>query len=356
MASEVFNQIAIIGVGLIGGSIARAAQGEGRGGRGLLFDADAACPEARGRDRVWRRAATIEDAVRDADAVFHCVPVGAMGQTARASIGAMKAGAILTDVGSVKGNVARELRAGARPGVHVIPGHPIAGTEKSGPDAGFGSLFEGRWCILTPEGGGDADYMAATDRLAAFWTTLGSKVERMDAQRHDLVLAVTSHLPHLIAYNIVATAYDMESVTDGEVVKFSAAGFRDFTRIAASDPTMWRDVFLNNREAVLEVLGRFDDDLTALRKAIRNGDGQKLFDVFTHARGIRREIIDAGQDTAAPNFGRDTGRKAVGQAPCSGCTFGSMGGGIGRAFLPCALRPSATSRAVAGSSASFSVA
>jgi cyclohexadieny/prephenate dehydrogenase len=251
----------------------------------------------------------MEQAVATADAVFHCVPVGAMGETAKASVGAMKAGAILTDVGSVKGNVARDFRSLARADIHVIPGHPIAGTEKSGPDAGFASLFESRWCILTPEAGGSADYRAATDRLAAFWERLGSKVERMDAQRHDLVLAVTSHLPHLIAYNIVATAHDMENVTDGEVVKFSAAGFRDFTRIAASDPTMWRDVFLNNKEAVLEVLGRFDDDLTALRKAIRNGDGQKLFDVFTHARGIRREIIEAGQDTSAPNFGRDKDEK-----------------------------------------------
>jgi cyclohexadieny/prephenate dehydrogenase len=252
---------------------------------------------------------SVEDAVRDADAVFLCVPVGAMGAAGGACAGAMEPGAILTDVGSVKGSVARELRAVVKPGVHIIPGHPIAGTEKSGPDAGFASLFEGRWCILTPEPAGGADYNAAADRLVAFWEKLGSKVERMDAQRHDLVLAVTSHLPHLIAYNIVATAYDMESVTEGEVVKFSAAGFRDFTRIAASDPTMWRDVFLNNREAVLEVLGRFDDDLTALRKAIRNGDGQKLFDVFTHARGIRREIIEAGQDTAATNFGRDRNGK-----------------------------------------------
>jgi cyclohexadieny/prephenate dehydrogenase len=309
--TAVFNQIAIIGAGLIGGSIARAARMKGAAAAVSIFDGSA---------EVRRRAAeiglgdvceTAEEAVRDADAVFLCVPVGAMGEAGRACAGAMKAGAILTDVGSVKGSVARELRALAPPGVHIIPGHPIAGTEKSGPDAGFASLFEGRWCILTPETSTDAGYNAASDRLAAFWERLGSKVERMDAQRHDLVLAVTSHLPHLIAYNIVATAHDMESVTEGEVVKFSAAGFRDFTRIAASDPTMWRDVFLNNREAVLEVLGRFDDDLTALRKAIRNGDGQKLFDVFTHARGIRREIIEAGQDTAATNFGRDRNGKKV---------------------------------------------
>ncbi len=303
--AAVFNQIAIIGVGLIGGSIARAALETGAAGSVVLFDGDASALKRAGEIGFGRPAATIADAVRDADAVFHCVPVGAMAATARASIGAMKPGAILTDVGSVKGNVARDWRALGRADVHVIPGHPVAGTEKSGPDAGFASLFQGRWCILTPEQGGSVEYVAATDRLAAFWTALGSKVERMDAQRHDLVLAITSHLPHLIAYNMVATAHDMEQVTDGEVVKFSAAGFRDFTRIAASDPTMWRDVFLNNREAVLEVLGRFDDDLTALRKAIRNGDGQKLFDVFTHARGIRREIIEAGQDTAAANFGRD---------------------------------------------------
>ena len=305
MSKAVFNQIAIIGVGLIGGSIARAALESGAAGGVVLFDGNAHALKRAGEIGFGRPAVSIEDAVREADAVFHCVPVGAMAATARASIGAMRPGAILTDVGSVKGNVARDWRALGRADVHVIPGHPIAGTEKSGPDAGFASLFQGRWCILTPEQGGSAEYVAAADRLAAFWTMLGSKVERMDAQRHDLVLAITSHLPHLIAYNMVATAHDMEQVTDGEVVKFSAAGFRDFTRIAASDPTMWRDVFLNNKDAVLEVLGRFDDDLTALRKAIRNGDGQKLFDVFTHARGIRREIIEAGQDTAAPNFGRD---------------------------------------------------
>ncbi len=309
MTAPVFNQITIIGVGLIGGSIARAALEKGAAGEVVLWDGDAHALKRAGEIGFGRPVETIEDAVRNADAVFHCVPVGAMGMTAKASVGAMKPGAILTDVGSVKGNVAREFRGLSRDDVHVIPGHPIAGTEKSGPEAGFASLFESRWCILTPEPGGSPDYVAATDKLAAFWTALGSKVERMDAQRHDLVLAVTSHLPHLIAYNIVATAHDMENVTDGEVVKFSAAGFRDFTRIAASDPTMWRDVFLNNREAVLDVLGRFDDDLTALRKAIRNGDGQKLFDVFTHARGIRREIIDAGQDTAAANFGRDTTKK-----------------------------------------------
>ena len=303
--AAVFNQIAIIGVGLIGGSIARAALEKGAAAEVVLWDGNAEALKRAGEIGFGKPAASFEDAVANADAVFHCVPVGAMGATARASINAMKPGAILTDVGSVKGNIARDWRSLGRGDVHIIPGHPIAGTEKSGPDAGFASLFENRWCILTPEPGGDAAYVAATDKLAAFWTALGSKVERMDPGRHDLVLAVTSHIPHLIAYNMVATAYDMEAVTEGEVVKFSAAGFRDFTRIAASDPTMWRDVFLNNRDAVLEVLGRFEEDLTALRKAIRNADGQKLFDTFTESRRIRREIIDAGQDTASANFGRD---------------------------------------------------
>lgn len=306
----VFNQIAIIGVGLIGGSIARGALEKGIAGEVILFDGNPEALKRAGEIGFGKPAASLQAAVATADAVFVCVPVGAMGPVAGACIVSMKPGAILTDVGSVKGSVAREFRALGRSDVHIIPGHPIAGTEKSGPDAGFPSLFENRWCILTPDAGGSPDYVAATDRLAAFWTALGSKVERMDAQRHDLVLAVTSHIPHLIAYNMVATAYDMEAVTEGEVVKFSAAGFRDFTRIAASDPIMWRDVFLNNREAVLEVLGRFEDDLTALRKAIRNGDGQKLFDTFTHSRRIRREIIDAGQDTAAANFGRDKDDKS----------------------------------------------
>jgi cyclohexadieny/prephenate dehydrogenase len=309
MTSEVFERIAIIGCGLIGGSISHAAREKGAAGAISLFDANPAALGRAGEIGLGEVCSTIAEAVQDADAIFLCVPVGAMRETGAASIAAMKPGAILTDVGSVKGSVAKELRALARPGIHIIPGHPVAGTEKSGPDAGFSSLFEGRWCILTPEANGDAGYKAASDQLALFWERLGSKVERMDAQRHDLVLAVTSHLPHLIAYNIVATAHDMESVEEGEVVKFSAAGFRDFTRIAASDPTMWRDVFLNNKEAVLEVLGRFDDDLTALRKAIRHGDGDTLFKVFTHARGIRRSIIEAGQDTSAANFGRDQDEK-----------------------------------------------
>lgn len=304
MSAPVFEKIAIIGIGLIGSSIARAAVEKGAAGSVLIFDADAAALKCAGELGLGEACRSAEDAVRDADAVFLCVPVGAMKAAAEA-VAAMKPGSVLSDVGSVKSAVVADVSALTPAGVHFVPGHPIAGTEKSGPEAGFASLFEGRWCILTPMRAGDVAYDEATERLAEFWRRLGSTVEVMTPERHDLVLAITSHLPHLIAFNICATAHDMETVTEGEVVKFSAAGFRDFTRIAASDPTMWRDVFLNNRDAVLEALGRFEDDLTALRKAIRNGDGATLFDLFAHARGIRQSIVEAGQDTAAANFGRD---------------------------------------------------
>jgi cyclohexadieny/prephenate dehydrogenase len=233
------------------------------------------------------------------------VPVGALHSVAASCVPAMASGAILTDVGSVKVQAANDLAAASDGRVHIIPGHPIAGTEQSGPDAGFAALFKGAWHILTPLADTSAPYTEAVSALADFWRALGAKVETMDAGRHDRVLAITSHLPHLIAYNIVATAYDMETVEEGEVVKFSAGGFRDFTRIAASDPTMWRDVFLNNREAVLECLGRFTEDLAALQRAIRWGDGDKLFEEFTRARSIRKAIIDAGQDSGQINFGRN---------------------------------------------------
>lgn len=304
MSAAVFERIAIIGIGLIGSSIARAAVEKGAARAVSIFDADVAALRRAGELGLGEAHSSAAEAVADADAVFLCVPVGAMGRAGEVA-SAMKDGAVLSDVGSVKGAVVADVAALTPEGVHFVPGHPIAGTEKSGPDAGFPSLFEGRWCILTPLAGKGAEYDAATAKLADFWRVLGSTVELMAPERHDLVLAITSHLPHLIAYNICATAHDMESVTEGEVVKFSAAGFRDFTRIAASDPTMWRDVFLNNRDAVLEALGRFEDDLTALRKAIRNGDGQTLFDLFTHSRGIRQSILDAGQDTADVNFGRN---------------------------------------------------
>jgi len=250
-------------------------------------------------------AASLEAAVRDADCVILCVPVGALGAAAAGAVPAMKAGAILTDVGSVKGEAARALDAASDGRIHVIPGHPIAGTEQSGPEAGFATLFRGAWHILTPVAGSAPGAPEALAQLTAFWQGLGAKVETMDAARHDRVLAITSHLPHLIAFNIVATAFDMETVEQGEVVKYSAGGFRDFTRIAASDPIMWRDVFLNNREAVLECLGRFSEDLAALQRAIRWGDGDMLMREFTRARTIRKAIIDAGQDSGAVNFGRN---------------------------------------------------
>jgi len=236
------------------------------------------------------------------------VPVLAMGEAMAAAAGHLNPGAIVTDVGSVKGSVAQALSAHAPPGVFVIPGHPIAGTEYSGPDAGFAELFDGRWTILTPLPGEDPAYAEAVARLSAFWRGIGAQVEVMDTDHHDLVLAITSHLPHLIAYNIVGTAADLEGVTEGEVMKYSAGGFRDFTRIAASDPTMWRDIFVANKDAVLEVLGRFTEDLQALSRAIRWGEADKLHALFTRTRAIRRGVIALGQESAEPNFGRDRGK------------------------------------------------
>lgn len=305
MTNPVFDRIAIIGAGLIGASVARGAADYGAAASICLYDQS---------DDVRARAAalglgdvtaTLAAAVADADCVLLCVPVGALGTVAAESVPAMKDGAILTDVGSVKGAAARALAEAADGRIHVIPGHPIAGTEQSGPEAGFASLFRNAWHILTPLPDPSAQDTAALGRLTAFWQALGARVETMDAARHDRVLAITSHLPHLIAYNIVATAFDMETVEQGEVVKYSAGGFRDFTRIAASDPVMWRDVFLNNREAVLECLGRFSEDLAALQRAIRWGDGDMLIREFTRARSIRKAIIDAGQDSGAVNFGRN---------------------------------------------------
>jgi cyclohexadieny/prephenate dehydrogenase len=296
-----FERIAIIGLGLLGGSIGLAVQEYLPATATAGYDAD---PAVRRRATERGLAATIcdtpQDAVAGADLVILCVPVGAMGEVAREIAPALRPGALISDVGSTKQSIAAALGE-ALPDHTIIPAHPVAGTEHSGPDAGFASLFHHRWCILTPPADADA---AQVDALAAFWRALGSTVEIMGAAHHDLVLAVTSHLPHLIAYTIVGTASDLEDVTQGEVIKYSAGGFRDFTRIAASDPTMWRDVFLNNREAVLEVLGRFTEDLTALQRAIRSGDGDTLFDRFTQTRAIRRSIIEQGQDDARPDFGR----------------------------------------------------
>ncbi len=296
-----FQRIAIIGLGLLGGSIGLAVREHLPEAATTGYDSD---PETRARagERalVGTVCKTAAAAVGEADLVILCVPVGAMGEAAAQFATALPHGAIVSDVGSSKQTVATALSA-ALPRHTVIPAHPVAGTERSGPDAGFASLFHNRWCILTPP----ADAAAAdVARLSAFWEALGAKVELMDAQHHDLVLAVTSHLPHLIAYTIVGTASDLEHVTQGEVIKYSAGGFRDFTRIAASDPTMWRDVFLTNKDAVLEMLQRFSEDLTALQRAIRVDDGDALFDHFTRTRAIRRSIIAEGQDDARPDFGR----------------------------------------------------
>ena len=305
MTDPVFNHIAIIGAGLIGASIARAAAEYGAADTVSLYDSSADVRRRAAGLGLGHVADDLRSAVMDADCVFLCVPVGALQTVAADTVPLMKAGAILTDVGSVKEQAAAALSAAADGRVHIIPGHPIAGTEQSGPEAGFPTLFRNAWHILTPLVEADADYQEAVSQLVAFWTQLGARVETMDAARHDRVLAITSHLPHLIAFNIVATAFDMETVEQGEVVKYSAGGFRDFTRIAASDPVMWRDVFLNNKEAVLECLGRFSEDLAALQRAIRWGDGDTLFNEFTRARSIRKAIIDAGQDSGAVNFGRN---------------------------------------------------
>ncbi|MEY2885093.1 MAG: hypothetical protein RL490_2817 [Pseudomonadota bacterium] len=296
-----FSRVAIIGMGLIGSSLARAIRADMPTVRLTVSDGDA---DVRARVLALDLADDVTDhagaAVVDADLVILAVPVGAMGAVASEIAGDLAPGVIVSDVGSVKARVLADL-GNALPGVLVIPAHPVAGTEKSGPDAGFATLFRDRWCILTPAA--DApDWQVA--RLGDFWRALGAKVEVMDAQHHDRVLAVTSHLPHLIAYSIVGTASDLETVTRGEVIKYSAGGFRDFTRIAASDPVMWRDVFLDNREAVLETLGRFTEDLVALQRAIRWGEGDTLEALFTRTRAIRRSIIDEGQDTEEPDFGR----------------------------------------------------
>jgi cyclohexadieny/prephenate dehydrogenase len=286
-----FARVSIIGMGLIGSSLARAVRARLPTVRLSVTDAD---PAVRARVIDLDLADDVADspgaAVIDADFVILCVPVGAMAGVAASIADDLSPGCVVSDVGSVKGQVLADLTA-ALPGVAIVPAHPVAGTEKSGPDAGFASLFAGRWCILTPAAGTDP---VAVERVRDFWTRLGAPVETMDAAHHDLVLAVTSHLPHLIAYSIVGTASDMEAVTRSEV----------FTRIAASDPVMWRDVFLSNKDAVLDVLQRFTEDLTALQRAIRWGDGDALEALFTRTRDVRRTIVDAGQDTDDADFGR----------------------------------------------------
>ncbi len=300
--ATLYNRLALIGVGLIGSSIARAARAQCAVGS---IVATARSPQTRKRvaelglaDQVVETNAA---AVEGADLVILCIPVGACGAVAKEIGPHLAAGATVSDVGSVKGSIIRDMGPHLPKTVHFVPAHPVAGTEYSGPDAGFAELFVNRWCILTPPDGADAK---AVEKLNAFWRLLGANVETMAADHHDLVLAITSHLPHLIAYTIVGTADEMQNVTRSEVLKFSAGGFRDFTRIAASDPTMWRDVFLANKDAVLEMLGRFNEDISLLTKAIRNGDGKALFAHFVRTRAIRQGIVDIGQDSASPDFGR----------------------------------------------------
>jgi cyclohexadieny/prephenate dehydrogenase len=296
-----FARVSIIGLGLIGSSIARAVRHHMPKVALSGYDAD---PETRETAKALKLVDDVADtpgaAVIDAEFVILCVPVGVMGAVAESISADLPSEAIISDVGSSKATVMAALQA-ALPNTTIIPAHPVAGTERSGPEAGFASLFHNRWCIITPPAGANPSAIA---KVQVFWEKIGANIEVMDAEHHDLVLAVTSHLPHLIAYTIVGTASDLESVTRSEVIKYSAGGFRDFTRIAASDPTMWRDVFLSNKDAVLEMLQRFSEDLTALQRAIRWGDGDALFDLFTRTRAVRRSIIEEGQDDARPDFGR----------------------------------------------------
>ncbi|CUH89267.1 Arogenate dehydrogenase [Phaeobacter sp. CECT 5382] len=302
MSNIVYNRVALIGLGLIASSMFWAMKRAGLAGEVTGYARSAETRDTARRIGLCDRICdTALEAVKDADLVVLCVPVGAMGPV-MAEIGpALKPGATVSDVGSVKAHVIEAVTPHIPEGVHFVPAHPLAGTEHSGPEAGFAELFDNRWSLLVPVEGSDPEAVA---KLRALWEGMGANVDEMDADHHDLVLAVTSHAPHLIAYTMVGVADDLRRVTDSEVIKYSAAGFRDFTRIAASDPTMWRDVFLTNKDATLEILGRFTEELFALQRAIRTGDGDHLHDYFTRTRAIRRGIIEAGQDTAAPDFGR----------------------------------------------------
>ncbi|WP_165816256.1 prephenate/arogenate dehydrogenase family protein [Kumtagia ephedrae] len=302
MTAPIYDRIALVGIGLIGSSLARVIRRERLAGEIVISTRSAATlkrAEELGLGDTYTTDAA--EAARGADLVIVSVPVGASGAVAAEIAPALKPGATVTDVGSTKRSVIEQMGPHMPAGVHFIPGHPLAGTEKSGPDAGFADLFENRWCIFTPLPGTDPQ---ALERLSDFWRRCGSNIDTMDAEHHDMVLAIVSHLPHIIAYNIVGTADDLETVTKSEVIKYSASGFRDFTRLAASDPTMWRDVCLHNKDAILEMLARFSEDLASLQRAIRWGDGEKLFDMFTRTRAIRRSIIEAGQEIDVPDFGR----------------------------------------------------
>ncbi|MBE7635686.1 prephenate/arogenate dehydrogenase family protein [Sneathiella sp. P13V-1] len=297
-----FKKLALIGIGLIGSSIARGVRQKGLAEEivcsARTHDTRRVAMELGVVDHAYEHSA---DAVKGADLVIFCTPVGTYGKIAEEIAPHLEKGALISDVGSVKKTVVDSIEPHIPEGVDFVAAHPVAGTEKSGPAAGFAELFQSRWCILTPSAKSRDE---AVEKLSDFWAALGSNVETMDPKHHDLVLAITSHVPHLIAYNIVGTADDLEEVTQSEVIKYSAGGFRDFTRIAASDPTMWRDVFLHNKDAVLEMLGRFTEDLSALQRAIRWDDGDTLFQMFSRTRAIRRQIIDAGQETAETDFGR----------------------------------------------------
>ena len=301
--SQVYDRVALIGLGLIASSIFWASKRNDISGYVTGFARSKETRDIAKKiglcDEVFD---TVEEAVKDADLVILCVPVGAMEQVMLEIAPFLKTGSTVSDVGSVKRAVIDAVEPHLPTDVKFVPAHPLAGTEHSGPESGFGSLFDNRWCLLTDHGSADKE---AQNKLTIFWKSLGANVEFMDADHHDLVLAVTSHAPHLIAYTMVGVADDLGKVTDSEVIKYSAAGFRDFTRIAASDPTMWRDVFLSNKEATLEILGRFTEELFDLQRAIRTGNGDKLLNYFSHTRSVRRGIIEAGQDTDVPNFGRD---------------------------------------------------
>ena len=302
MTAPLFERLALIGIGLIGSSLAQVVRQKGLAKHIAISTRSEETlrrAEELGLGDSYSRDAA--DAADGADLVILCIPVGANEAVAKWIAPVLRSGTILTDVGSTKASVIEAVGPYVPNGVHFIPGHPIAGTEQSGPDAGFPTLFQNRWCILTPPAGTDA---AAIAKLTEFWQACGSQVDTMDPEHHDKVLAIVSHLPHIIAYNIVGTADDLEAVTKSEVIKYSALGFRDFTRLAASDPTMWRDVCLNNKDAILEMLSRFSEDLSALQRAIRWGDGDKLFDLFTRTRSVRRSIIEAGQEIDMPDFGR----------------------------------------------------
>ncbi|AMS40667.1 prephenate/arogenate dehydrogenase family protein [Aminobacter aminovorans] len=303
MSDPLFEKIALVGIGLIGSSLARVIRREGLA-RHIAISTRSAPTLARAEELGLGDSYSTDAkaAVKDADLVIVSVPVGSSEAVAVDIASALKPGAILTDVGSTKASVIAQMAPHVPAGVHFIPGHPLAGTEKSGPDAGFAELFENRWCIFTPLPDTDP---VALEKLSEFWRRCGSNIDTMDPEHHDMTLAIVSHLPHIIAYNIVGTADDLESVTKSEVIKYSASGFRDFTRLAASDPTMWRDVCLHNKDAILEMLARFSEDLASLQRAIRWGDGDKLFEMFTRTRAIRRSIIDAGQEVDVPNFGRE---------------------------------------------------